>query len=141
MEEHVYASYLVNNLGLVGGVGAVGVSFVCFVEVGAVLCLPSMSFGEEEAAGRHFMFERYSLDRECAVVDDDLLFAWIDIMEDYFECKVCAVVVEQWVQQFLQVWMCVDMQWLCTMHHAERGYQSDESEAVVAMEVRDEYGV
>ena len=88
-------------------IGAVGI----VVEV-AVFVLPTVVFGEEEAAAWHGMFEGYGSDGNGAVFVYHFLFARVDFVEDHFKVQVGAVVVQQGLQQSLQVGMCVYMQGL-----------------------------
>ena len=66
------------------------------------------------------------------------MFAWVNRVEDDVEGEVGTVVVKPRFHESLEVGMCVNMKGLEPVHHAECADESDESEAVVSMEVRNE---
>jgi hypothetical protein len=98
---------------------------------------PPMVFVEEEAASRHSVFEGNGLNRNGAVGEDDGFPTRIDSVKNDFVADVLEVVIHLGTHQFFEVRVRVNMQRLCPSHHIERGNESDESEAMVTVKMRD----
>ena len=90
---------------------------------------------EQKTTARYSVFQRNRADGKRPVIVYDFVLAGIERVYQNREGQVGTEVVEPWRQQTFQVGLRIDMQIACPLHHTERGYQSDQSEAVVAMEV------
>ena len=98
----------------------------------------AMTLGEQEAAGRHLVLQRDSGDSNGAVFKDDLALARVNRVEDDLVRHRIAMIVQQRLNQSLKVSRRIDMQGLRASHHAEGGDESYQTEAMVAVQVRDE---
>ena len=98
----------------------------------------AMALGEQEAAGRHLVLQRDSGDSNGAVFKDDLALARANRVEDDLIRHRIAMIVQQRFDQSLKVSRRIDMQGLRASHHAEGGDESYQTEAMVAVQVRNE---
>ncbi len=119
-------------------IGAVRVAFLRLITERAIFILDTVSLFEEKTASRHPVLERDGLHGNGAVLEDHLVFAGVDGMEDDVVETVVGVIVQQRRKQFLQIRMGVDMHRLGAFEHAERRQQPDETETMVSMEMGDE---
>ncbi len=133
VKQEVHAVYLLRDFLAVHGVGAIGVPLAGL--------LVAVMLSKEEAACGHLVPQRNGLDSECAVVDDNLLFARVQGVENHLIGEVGAVVSEPRAQEFLQVGVRVDVQGLRAAEHAQRGNQSYQAETMVAVQVRNKHRV
>ena len=124
-----------DDLLAVHSVRAIGVAFAGDVVESAIIVLDAVGLFEEESAGRNSMFERDRLYRDGAILEDHLMFARVDVVKDDVVLPVVGMIVQKRREQFLQVGMRVYVHRLRPFEHAERGKQTDESEAMITMQM------
>ena len=93
---------------------------------------------EDKTACGHRMPQRYRFYGEGTVVEDNLGATGIDVVEDDGKWQMLAEISEKRECERLEVLMGVDVHILRTAEHSECGEQTEQSEAVVAVEVGDE---
>ena len=93
---------------------------------------------EEEAAGRQAMAQGDGFHADGAVIVNHGTFARVEGVEHHLIGHTLAEKLQLRFQQTLQVGMGMDVEVGRAFQHAERGNQSHEPEAMVAVEVRDE---
>ena len=120
MIEHVHAFDLRDNSGFVSGIGAIGVSER--LTLLSTRQLPHFLL-EEKTARRDTVTERNGRYSNRSVLENDLVG------------ESAAVVVEEGLKQTLQIFVGIDVEVLGAVHHAPGGDESQQSEAVVSMEV------
>ncbi len=142
VEERIDPFYLGNDGFLVLRVRAVGVTFACLVvELAGILVETAVMLVEEETAGGDFVLERYGLNCDGAVGEDDCFASRVNRMEDDLVLHIAEVVVHLRMEQFFKVRMRIDMQRLGPSEHIEGGEQTEQTKAVVAVEVGYEDGI
>ena len=142
VEECIDPFYLGNDGFFVLRVRAVGVAFARFVvELAGVLVETAVMLVEEETAGGDFVLEGYGLNCDGTVREDDCFAPRVNRMEDDLVLHIAEVIVHLRTEQFLKVRMRIDMQGLSSSEHIERGEQTEQTKAVVAVEVGYEDGI
>ena len=124
-----------NDLLAIHGVRAIGVAFTGDVVKSAIIVLDAVGLFKEKSAGRYSMFERDRLYGDGAILKDHLVFARVDGMKDDVVLPVVGMIVQKRREQFLQVGMRIYVHRLRPFEHAERGEQTDESEAMITMQM------
>ena len=94
--------------------------------------------GKEIAAGGNPVLQRDGVDRQRTVFHHQRMAAGIDRIETHFELHAPAEQIHHGTQVSLDLLRTVHDQLAGASQHAERGDQSRQTEAVVAMQMRDE---
>ena len=84
------------------------------------------------------MVEWERLYGDLLVLKDDLLLRGVNGMEDYFVAHFATEHADLCEKELLKFLRCVDVQRVLAVEEVERRDESDESEAVVAMDMGDE---
>ena len=94
---------------------------------------------EEKAIAGHPVLQGQRLHSQTAVVVDDLVFRGVNSVEDNVELQSRAKHLQLHVEQGTHCCRRVDVQRRGTSQHAHGGDEAYQSEAVVAMEMRDKH--
>ena len=94
---------------------------------------------EEKAIAGHPMLQGQRLHGQAAVVIDDLVLCSVNSVKDHVELQSCAKHLQLQVKQRSHLFGCIDVQRCSTPQHAHGGDEAYQSEAVVAMEMRDKH--
>lgn len=131
----------VGGLPVLAGLYIIKVADGYVVEVGHLAIDVALAgfFLKEEAAAVHAVLQREGPYFHGPVFVDEGVAMGIDGVEYYVEVEFMAEQIELSAQKGLQFLLCVDVEVFCASQQSKGGYEAYESEAVVAVEVRDEY--
>ena len=96
---------------------------------------------EKEAATGHTVFQWQSLHSNCVVLEDYLMLCGVYAVEEEWIVHSLSEELYLRLHQLLEMWVGIYVEWGGTSKHTECGYQADESETVVSVQVRYEYVV
>lgn len=94
---------------------------------------------EEEPGCGHAMVQRDGLDQQRLVLIDHLALRWVVGLEGDGHGEVGAEIVEQRTEHPLGIGMRMDHNLARALTQAQGGYQADEAQTVVAMQVTEQY--
>ena len=114
MIQHVSALYPFANSGLVARVRAISV----LKRLGASLLVDSTWFLlKKESTGGHTMAKRNGRYGKRTILIDDRMFFWINSMKNDAIVHALTMIVEQWLEKRLKIFMGIDMYVLRAVHH------------------------